>query len=196
MRTRDTEKEALVKQHAVELLALSGFEGFSMNKLAKRCAMSVATLYIYYRDKDDLIVQIGREQVHAMRQAEIVHLDPNTSFAQGLRTQWHNRYSYLMANPLLVPFFEQLRSSSYQAQVYTGLRDAAADVLQQFRHQAVARGELAPLAPVVYWALAFAPLQALLRAHHEGKGAGNQPFVLTEALVWQAFELVLKALQP
>lgn len=196
MRTRDSEKEALVKQHAVELLVASGFEGFSMHKLAKRCALSVATLYIYYRDKDDLIVQIGREQVRAMRQAEIQHLNPHASFAQGLRTQWQNRYTYLLANPLLISFFEQLRSSSYQAQVYADLPDEAADVLRHFRHQALARGELAPLPPEVYWALAFAPLQALLRAHQEGQVANKPSFILTEELVWQAFERVLKALQP
>ena len=46
MRTRNTCKEQLVKEKAVELLVSDGLEGFSMNKLARACDISVATLYI------------------------------------------------------------------------------------------------------------------------------------------------------
>ena len=55
MRTRDTDKEKLVIEKAIEQIVQDGFQGFSMNKLAKACNISVATLYIYYQDKDDLI---------------------------------------------------------------------------------------------------------------------------------------------
>ena len=58
MRSRDSVKVDLVKQKAIELLVRSGVEGFSVNKLAKACGISVATLYIYYRDKDDLIRKV------------------------------------------------------------------------------------------------------------------------------------------
>ena len=47
MRTRDTDKEQLVKQKAIELLVNDGLDGFSMNKLAKACDIAVATLDIY-----------------------------------------------------------------------------------------------------------------------------------------------------
>jgi AcrR family transcriptional regulator len=66
MRTRYTEKEKLVRENAIVLLVKDGFEGFSMAKLAKACNISVATLYIYYKDKDDLIKQLGVEEVRRM----------------------------------------------------------------------------------------------------------------------------------
>ncbi len=59
MRTRNTDKEQLVKQKAIEMIVKDGFQGFSMNRLAMACDISVATLYIYYKDKDDLIKKIG-----------------------------------------------------------------------------------------------------------------------------------------
>ena len=61
MRTRDENKEQTVQQKALELLVNQGFEGFSMQKLAKAAKVSPATLYIYYKDKDDLITSIGIE---------------------------------------------------------------------------------------------------------------------------------------
>ena len=61
MRTRDENKEQSVRQKALELLVNQGFEGFSMQKLAKAAKVSPATLYIYYKDKEDLITSIGIE---------------------------------------------------------------------------------------------------------------------------------------
>ena len=61
MRTRDTNKEEIVKQKTIEMIVKNGIEGFAMNRLAKECGISVATLYIYYTDKEDLIKKVGTE---------------------------------------------------------------------------------------------------------------------------------------
>lgn len=195
MRTRDADKEALVKQKAVELLVSNGFEGFSTNKLAKLCNMSVATLYIYYKDKDDLIVQIGREEVHKMKQAVSKGFLTELSLEEGLRIQWKNRYQYLINNALIGPFFEQLRTSSYQDLIYSGFRDDEGDQLSQFVDQVIARGEVKPMPMEVFWSATFAPLNTLIRAHHEGQRATGKPFTLTEPILWQAFDLVLNGLK-
>lgn len=195
MRTRNADKEALVKQKAVELLVSSGFEGFSTNKLAKLCDLSVATLYIYYKDKDDLIVQIGREEVRKMRQATGQGFQADLPLEEGLRIQWQNRYRYLMKDALVGSFFEQLRTSSYQDQIYSGFRDDEGDKLNQFVHQVISRGEVKPMPMEVFWSVAFSPLNTLIRAHHEGQRATGKPFTLTESILWQAFELVLNGLK-
>jgi AcrR family transcriptional regulator len=61
MRLRDEQKELLVRTKALELLVEEGFNGFSMHKLAKAANVSPATLYIYFQNKEDLIVQLGIE---------------------------------------------------------------------------------------------------------------------------------------
>ena len=195
MRPRDTQKEQLVKQKAIEFLVEHGFEGFTVNKLAKICKISIATLYIYYKDKDDLIVQIGKEEIAKMRIAVLQDFDPDASFEDGLRVQWKNRYQYLMNKPVISLFLEQLRTSSYQDQVYTGFRDDYQDIIGQFRSKAAERGEIAALPLEVYWAVAFSPLLTLIRAHYEGTRLGGKHFKLTEAVVWQTFGLVVKALK-
>src|ERR1700760_338410 len=98
MRTRNTDKEELVKQTAIQMIVDDGLEGFSMNKLAKACGISVATLYIYYKDKDDLIIKIGKEEAQIMNDATLKDFSPDMSFADGLRRQWENRYEYMMAH--------------------------------------------------------------------------------------------------
>src|SRR5262245_44075745 len=123
MRTRNTDKELLVKQKAVEMLVADGFEGFSVNKLAKACGISVATLYIYYKDKDDLITKIGLEEGKRMTGLVFKDFDPAMPFAQGLRRQWENRFAWMMQHPTASLFFEQLRSSTYGAEVFKSISD-------------------------------------------------------------------------
>ena len=93
MRTRNADKEQLVKQTAIDMIVKSGLEGFSMNKLAKACKISVATLYIYYKDRDDLILNIAMESGKLMSDAVIKDFDPELPFEDGLRQQWKNRYT-------------------------------------------------------------------------------------------------------
>ncbi len=196
MRPRNPEKELLVKQKAIELLGRDGFEGFSVNKLAKACTISVATIYIYYKDKDDLIVTIAQEEAKKMALVMVRGLNAGHSFYDGLRLQWKNRYDYLMGNPSLGLFFDQLRSSTYQQQFTTSLMSSFESTIKKFMQRAEERGELVPMPLEVFWSIAFAPLYSLIRFHHEGKYPDGRPFKMTETLLWQSFDLVFKALKP
>src|SRR5215203_4668865 len=106
MRTRDTKKEKLVKQKAIELLLKEGFDGFSMQKLARACDISVGTLYIYYKNKDDLIIKIGIEEGKRMMDAVMKNFSADMPFAEGLKVQWENRSSYWIKNKEASLFYE------------------------------------------------------------------------------------------
>lgn len=195
MRTRNTEKEELVKQKAIELIVKEGLENFSVNKLAKACGISVATLYIYYKDKDDLIVKIAIEGAKQMSQEVLKGFNPEASFEEGLRQQWRNRSKHMIDNPLAAQLFELLRGSTYHDEVYKVIVGDFTRSLGAFMKNAIERGEIDPLPLEVYWSVAFAPMYNLVRFHNEGKSIGGKKFILTDELLWQTFDLVLKALK-
>ena len=195
MRVRDVNKVELVKQKAIELLVEVGFEGFTMNKLAKACKISVATLYIYYQDKDDLVLKIGLEEVERMSKIMLENFDPECSFAEGLKQQWKNRAKCVLENPLTAQMIEQLRSSTYQEKIFEAFGEIFREPLGRFMHNAIERGEISAMPLEAYWSVAFGPLYNLLRFHNEGKSLSGKPFVLTEEVLWSAFDLVLKALK-
>jgi AcrR family transcriptional regulator len=47
---------------ASKLLQEAGYEGFSLRKLAERIGYSATTIYIYFKDKDDLLSVLIRER--------------------------------------------------------------------------------------------------------------------------------------
>lgn len=193
MRIRNEDKVLLVKQKTIEMVVKCGFEGFSVNKLAKACGISVATLYIYYKDKDDLIYKVATEEAARMGQIMLQDFDPNMSFADGLRLQWKNRAKYCLENPVATSFFEQLRSSTYQNIIHEVITSRFKETMGQFLDNAIRRGELREMPIEVYWSVAFAPLYALIRFHNEKRSIGGKPFEFNEAILWQTFDLVLGA---
>jgi TetR/AcrR family transcriptional repressor of multidrug resistance operon len=195
MRIRNTDKVQLVKQKAIELIVKHGLEGFSMNKLAKACSISVATLYIYYKDRDDLILKIAIEEGALMGDAMIKDFDPEMLFEQGLRKQWENRYNYMVANPIITLFFEQLRSSSYQQIFLSSFLKDFKLVMGKFMDNVIARGEIDVMPFEVYWSVAFAPLYNLIRFENEGQSMAGKPFKMTDEILWKTFDLVVKALK-
>lgn len=196
MRTRDENKEQLVRQKALELLVNQGFEGFSMQKLAKAAGVSPATLYIYYKDKEDLITSIGIEIGKKFSANLLKDFDPLLPFADGLRIQWRNRIQYALENKLETEFYEQIRSSSFRDKVVESFVSDFKTSMGQFVTNAIKRGELNPMPIEVFWSVAYAPLYNLIRFHNEGQSIAGKPFMLSEETVNQTLELVLKALKP
>jgi len=194
MRTRDTQKETIVKSKAIELIVKEGLEGFSMNKLARACKISVNTLYIYYKDRDDLIIKIAREEGKKMSDTLLEQFDPNASFEAGLRVQWAIRFEYLKDKPLLRSFFDQLQSSTYKDQIADSLNEFT-DAVTLFMRNAIKRNEMVDVPAEVYWSVALAPLYSLINFHHKQRGLNGHAFAVTEKMLWTAFDLVVKALK-
>lgn len=196
MRTRDVNKENSIREKAIEMIVKEGLDGFSMQKLAKAAAVSPATLYIYYKDRDDLITQIATDISNRLMESSLKGMHPKMSFADGMALQWKNRMEFFLKYPLDIEFIEQIRYTPIYDAVKKTLRQNFGDVLGKFVHNAINRGELTPLPFEVYWAVAFAPLYQLIKFHTQGETPANEHFTINEKIVDQTLQLVLKALRP
>jgi TetR/AcrR family transcriptional repressor of multidrug resistance operon len=195
MRARDEDKVRLVKKRAIESIVKDGLEGFSMNKLAKICGISVATLYIYYKDRDDLIISIAREEGDRMGNSFIQDFNPKLSFEDGMKIQWINRFGYIKDNPMSYLFFEQLRNSTYKDRLLENFMVRFRELINEFMQNIVDKKEINPMPLEVFWSVAYAPLYALVRFDMEGQSVGGKPFKMTDEVLWQTFDLVIKALK-
>jgi AcrR family transcriptional regulator len=198
MRVRDEHKESLIREKAIEMIVKKGLDGLSMQKLAKAAGCSPATIYIYFKDRDDLIVQLFLGEFTRMTESALLHFDPAMSFAEGLKVQWINRAEFYMENPGTMDFLEQLRHSPHYERVYQLMDRRFFEAMGNFVHTAIQRKELIPLSTELYWSIAFAPLYQLLKFHIGKKAFGGkkEKFVLTEEIMMKALGLVIKALTP
>ncbi|MFZ6001026.1 MAG: TetR/AcrR family transcriptional regulator, partial [Bacteroidota bacterium] len=197
MRIRDENKEAAIRLKALEMIVNDGFDGLSMQKLAKAADVSPATIYIYFKDREDLIVQLWVSEANRMAEASLKGFDPSMSFEEGLRVQWMNRARFAIENQLSTHFMEQIKYSPYESICRTKMNPTFLDAMRSFAHNAIKRKELTPLPVEVFWSIAYAPLYQLVKMHMAGRGfPGNEKFSLDEKIMNQTLQLVLKALKP
>ena len=197
MRTRDTDKEKLVYEKAIEQIVKEGFNAFSMNKLAKACKISVATLYIYYKDKDDLIKKVGTTIAKKFFSTVVNDFNPKIAFEEGMWIQWRNRSAFALENPMEVSCFEIMKHSPYADEILkTGELTAFKEYMTEFFENAIKNKELNPVSLDVFWSIAYGPLYTLLGFHREGKSIGGRPFTLTQEIMKETFDLTIKGLKP
>lgn len=197
MRPRDEGKENAIRKKAMELIVLTGFDGFSMHKLAKVAGVSVATIYIYYKDREDLILSLCKEETIRMTEATLKGFDPSMPFSKGLQNQWRNRAAFWLKNPVEAQFLERMRHSPYQEKTLLFLKKDFVEAMQAFMSNAIKRKELVNVPIEVFWSVAYAPLYQLVKYHMDKTSLpGNGHFSLTNKTMNQTFQLVLKALSP
>jgi AcrR family transcriptional regulator len=196
MRTRDINKEASIREKAIELIVQEGLDGFSMQKLAKAAGVSPATLYIYYKDREDLILKLATEVTIESMECSLKGMYPKMPFAEGMEVQWKNRLAYYLEHPDEIEFIEQIRYTPLYEKIMKTVKDRYQDILGSFATNAINRGELMPLPFEVFWCIAYSPLYQLIKFHMQGKSHRNERFVITDEIIELTLKLVLKALKP
>lgn len=184
------------------MLVRDGLDGFSMQRLARAARVSPATLYIYFKDRDDLIFQLFKEAMDTMAAVTLDGFDPEQSFAEGLRVQWKNRARYCLEHPIEAQFLEHVRHSPYHARFLPRLDPRFIEQMSQFAKNAIRRKQMVPMPKEVFWSVAYAPLYQLIKFHQSGTGIGGRPlepgekkFAIDEAIEL-AVGFVIKAVTP
>ncbi|MBL0015012.1 MAG: TetR/AcrR family transcriptional regulator [Bacteroidetes bacterium] len=195
MRTRDESKEACLRMKAMEMIVAEGFDGLSMQKLAKAAGVSPATIYIYWKNREDLLNQLFQEVQENFTKVALEGFSPEMSLSDGLWLQWQNRLRFILEFPVQFAFYEQFRHSPL---INRGDMKFAVfkENMQQFIVNAVRNQELRPMPTEVYWSMAYAPFYSLVRCKYQGKSMLSDCFELSDDVIRQTFEMVIKALRP
>ena len=196
MRTRDENKMEAIYREALKMVVNEGFEGLSMQRLAKSAGVSPATIYIYFQDKEDLLLQLHKRELDKYFAFILEEFDPEMDFATGLALQWKRRAQYVIEHSDEAHFMEQFKYTPLLPKT-VGMRDMHfVEVMRRFVTKAIENKELVVMPFEVYWSVAFAPLYNLVRYHKSGMNHAGEKFQLTDAMLMQTLSLVLKALKP
>lgn len=84
------DKQQIILQATLELLASNGFHGFSMKQLATRAGVATGTIYLYFKDRDALIAELHSKIIEAFAEAAFTDHDQSLPLKQ--------RYQKICAN--------------------------------------------------------------------------------------------------
>ncbi|MBV7532559.1 TetR/AcrR family transcriptional regulator [Chitinophaga sp. sic0106] len=195
MRYRDENKVQNIKARAIEMIATEGLENFGINRLAKAAGVSPATIYIYYKDKDDLITTIVKEETEKWIAHIFKGFSPDMSFEEGLWIQWKNRSEHAMTQRELNLFMEKIRNTAFGERFLHGISDEMKKHMGSFLQHAKDNNEVDDMPLEAYWAVAFGPLYTLIRFHQEGRSIGGRAFKMSDTIMRQTFDRVIRSLK-
>lgn len=113
MRIKDDKKKEALLLATIKLVNEIGFVSSSVSKIAKEANVSPATLYIYFKNKDDLIVSTYIEIKRSMSAAMLENFDPKLPVRDILQNTWHKIFNYVAANREDFRYAEQFSNSPY-----------------------------------------------------------------------------------
>jgi AcrR family transcriptional regulator len=117
MRIKDDEKEAALFEATVKLVNEIGFASSSVSKIAKEAGVSPATIYVYYKNKEDLLVSTYTEIKLNLSKALLRDFNDRRPIRDILRNVWFNMFEYISNNLEYFKFVEQFSSSPYSSLV-------------------------------------------------------------------------------
>lgn len=193
MRSKDENKEIVIRDKAIEMIVKEGFHGLSMHKLAKAADISPSTIYIYFDNKEDMLNKLYYYVDGIFISESLKGFDPKMSFEEGLWLQWKNRLNHIMKHPAYFLFAEQFRNSPL---IKDKERQESKFVkaMKEFVFHAEKRKEIEVLPREIFWALAYGPFYTLIKFHLDQNTMAGTPFKITETKMKRIFLLVLKAI--
>jgi AcrR family transcriptional regulator len=115
MRTKDDKKEAALFEATIKLVNENGFAASSVSKIAREANVSPATLYVYHKNKEDLLVSTYIEIKRTLSEALLGGFNDKLPIRDILRNVWFNMFEYISNNLEYYKFAEQFSNSPFSA---------------------------------------------------------------------------------
>lgn len=113
MRVKDYNKIEVIFKAALELIMVEGIAGLTMSKLAKKAGIATGTLYIYFKNKEELFNQLYAKLRDKSQERFMKGYLPQETFRVGLKKVWLNYLKHRLEHYEESVFLEQYYRSPY-----------------------------------------------------------------------------------
>ncbi len=113
MRTKDELKEKMILEKALSMISKIGLSGLKMSLLAKEVGVATGTIYIYFKDKKDLINNLYVYLVKKETELSFENLPKDVPFKDRFKAALRNYINRVATHPEVQVFFEQYARSPY-----------------------------------------------------------------------------------
>lgn len=113
MKLRDDKKVRQVFKAVLALVKEKGLAGITMGEIAREAGMATGTLYIYFKNKEELINNLFCECRKEAIENYFVAYDPSKPFKPGFLVVWMNILNFRVLNFEEVVFMDQCYHSPF-----------------------------------------------------------------------------------
>ena len=117
MRTKDVKKKEALFEATVKLVNEIGFASSSVSKIAKEANVSSSTIYVFFENKEDLLVSTYVELKRRMSDALLDDFDDKLPIRDIIKGVWFSTFKYISNNLKYYDYLEQFANSPYSSLV-------------------------------------------------------------------------------
>ncbi|MDH7446424.1 TetR/AcrR family transcriptional regulator [Aquimarina sp. 2201CG14-23] len=123
MRVKDESKRLAIVENTLDIVFEKGFAGVKMSLLAKKVGISVSTLYVYYKNKEDLIVSIATELIESQTKKSAQDITKELPFKLKMKKMWLYWINYSINHSKEMNFITQVKQSPYYDKVPIAVKE-------------------------------------------------------------------------
>jgi len=184
MRLKDDNKINIIFKASLNLIFKDGIAGLTMAKIAKQAGLATGTLYIYFKNKEELINELYRTLEKQSAERFLKGYDKTLPYKIGLKIIWINYLKHRIEYNEESIFMEQYYRSPY----ITRKHKRIAELMKSPIHQIIRRGKEEKLVKQEFDdEMLFLSMLGFLRELADEHVCGV--YVLNEERIEKAFQL-------
>lgn len=188
MRTKDETKEKKIQDATAAIILEEGAAAVSTTKVAKRVGISQSNVYLYFKNKDELLVSVYQREVAKIQAAGDLDqlLAPDVPLTQRLREYVQGVYLFALAHPDSLTLIQQIKWLMGQVDGDPfAIMAQPNNVVRRLMQAAIDAGVIRAVPVNVHMAMVFAVIQTHTQNIKHGRYAADAyPFEALYQLIW------------
>lgn len=190
MRHKDENKNQAIFDSTIQLINEVGFVDISMSKIAKRAGLSSATIYVYYQNKEDLLLKLYLNLKEKLSRNMVLNIHEGLDAKELCYTFMKNSLAFMTQNKDWFLFLEQFSTSPFMNKVYEN--DASLPMFEpliRYFEKGIQHGQLKQVKAKLLISYCYHPLVQLAKAYHNNHlTAVDEEFECYFQLSWDAIK--------
>ena len=123
MKLKDESKNNAIKQATLDLVLEKGLTGVKMASIAGMVEISVSTLYVYYKSKEELLTTLYLDIFAKRLELNKKESETNDPFKIRLKRKWISSVNFGLNNRKQLNFIRQIKQSIYYDDILKQIKD-------------------------------------------------------------------------
>lgn len=149
MPTKEDKRSRILKA-AIKVFARRGFYNAKVSEIAKNAGIADGTIYLYFRNKDEILISIFEEEMAKFISAVRSEIESKKEIKTKLQIFVKTHLNFVKENPKLAQVFQlELRQSNKFIKEYSGSKlkeylNVIGSVIEEGQKQGIIRSDIHP----------------------------------------------------
>lgn len=188
MRRKDDNKNQAIFNSTIQLINEIGFADISMSKIAKRAGLSSATIYVYYQNKEDLLLKLYLDVKEKLSQSMMLNTHECLEAKALCRMFMKNSLTFMIQNKDWFFFLEQFSTSPFMNKLHSDDETSSMfETLISYFEIGIRNGSFKQVKAEILISYCYQPLIQLAKAYHNNQLTDvDEEFEFYFKLSWDA----------